>query len=241
MICASRGVSDGLRRTETVGLDEDEGHRIVEGVFTRSEMEPLVGELSTADLERTKAGGRHLLRLPVVGRLATDARLLELARRFLGPHAVPFKATLFDKSSRANWLVSWHQDTALPLRRRVDSDEWGPWSTKAGLLCSHAPTWALEEVIALRVSLDDSSAENGPLRVLPDTHRAGVLNAAQIERLASEVAAVVCVAGSGSVVEMRPLTVHASSEALSDEPRRVLHIEYATTVDLGAGIELAFA
>ena len=30
---------------------------------------------------------------------------------------------------------------------------------------------ALERVIALRIHLDDSTADNGPLRVLPGTHR----------------------------------------------------------------------
>jgi hypothetical protein len=39
---------------------------------------------------------------------------------------------------------------------------------------------------------------------------------------------------------MRPLTVHASSKSIGDQPRRVLHIEYAATVNLGSGLELAF-
>lgn len=219
----------------------EEGHCIFDGVFTLAEMQQIVGEVSTAHLERTRAGARHLLRLPAVCKLASDVRMLELAGGFLGPGAVPFKATLFDKSPGANWLVAWHQDTALPLRRRMESAEWGPWSTKAGLVYARAPAWALEQVIALRISLDDSSASNGPLRVLPDTHRAGVLSEAHIERLAREVPPVDCVSPSGSVVAMRPLTVHASSKAASEEPRRVLHIEYATAIDLGGGIELAVA
>ena len=97
----------------------------------------------------------------------------------------------------------------------MESAEWGPWSTKAGLLYAHAPAWALEHVVALRVSLDDSSADNGPLRVLPDTHRAGVLTDVHIERLAREVAPVTCIAALGSVVAIRPLIVHASSKAES--------------------------
>jgi hypothetical protein len=40
------------------------------------------------------------------------------------------------------------------------------------------------------------------------------------------------------VVAMRPLVVHASSKAESDQARRVLHIEYATSVHFGAGVEL---
>jgi hypothetical protein len=37
--------------------------------------------------------------------VASDPRLLALAGEFIGPSAIPFKATLFDKSSDANWLV----------------------------------------------------------------------------------------------------------------------------------------
>jgi ectoine hydroxylase-related dioxygenase (phytanoyl-CoA dioxygenase family) len=123
----------------------------------------------------------------------------------------------------------------------VENGEWGPWSTKAGILYAHAPASALEQVVALRVSLDDSSSTNGPLRVLPGSHTAGVLTSLEIERLARETPAIDCLTRRGGVVAMRPLTVHASSKALDHQQRRVLHIEYAATVHLGPGIELAVA
>jgi hypothetical protein len=44
---------------------------------------------------------------------------------------------------------------------------------------------------------------------------------------------------AGGVVVMRPLIVHASSKAVSDRPRRVLHIEYAESLDIGSGLRLA--
>ena len=216
-----------------------QGHHIFHDVFTPAEMRGVLDHLAAADLDGTKAGARHVLRVPVVRDLAGDARMQQMARRFLGPTAMPFRATLFNKSQRANWLVVWHQDTALPLQQRNDWVEWGPWSTKAGVLYAHAPASALGQVVALRVSLDDSLPTNGPLRVLPDTHRAGVLTGEQIEQLARDVAPVDCLGASGSVVAMRPLTVHASSKATSDQPRRVLHIEYAAAAELGAGIQLA--
>jgi ectoine hydroxylase-related dioxygenase (phytanoyl-CoA dioxygenase family) len=127
------------------------------------------------------------------------------------------------------------------LRVRVEQEGWGPWSTKAGLLYAHAPAWALEQVVALRVSLDDSTQTNGPLRVLPGTHRGGVYTDVQIERLARTNTPVDCVARSGGVIAMRPLTIHASSKSRDAQPRRVLHIEYAATVNLAPGLELAVA
>ena len=47
-----------------------------------------------------------------------------------------------------------------------------------------------------------------------------------------------CVAAAGGVVAMRPLVVHASSKSTDSRPRRVLHIEYATALDVGSGIQL---
>jgi hypothetical protein len=40
---------------------------------------------------------------------------------------------------------------------------------------------------------------------------------------------------------MRPLLIHASSKAQTAEPRRVLHIEYADSLELMPGIQLAVA
>lgn len=220
-------------------IETDQGFSILNGVFTSAEMCQALHMLSAADLDRTKAGARHLLSVPVVRQMALDPRMLQIARRFVGAGATPFRATLFDKSGHANWLVVWHQDTALPLRARNEQPEWGPWSTKGGVLYAHAPAWALEQVIALRVSLDDSLTTNGPLRVLPDTYRRGVLEERQIEQLAREITALDCTTASGGIVAMRPLTVHASSKAVEDRPRRILHIEYASAVSPAPGIELA--
>ena len=195
--------------------------------------------LAVATVERTKAGARHVLKVPAVRELAADSRMISIASRFVGPAAAPFRATLFDKSPTSNWLVVWHQDTALPLRQRITSPGWGPWSTKAGVLYAHAPAWALEQVVALRVCLDDSTATNGPLRVLPETHRGGVLTDDEIARLTKGAPAVDCVTPCGGVVAMRPLVIHASSKSTDTTPRRVLHIEYARALDLGGDAFLA--
>jgi len=217
----------------------DPGYSIYDQVFQRSEMRQVVEALVAAHVERTKAGARHVLKVPAVRELSADPRLITIASQFVGSTPIAFRATLFDKSPMANWLVVWHQDTALPLRHRVEGAEWGTWSTKAGVLYAHAPAWALEQVVALRVSLDDSTPSNGPLRVLPNTHRGGVFSDEQIAQLAGHTTPADCVALSGGIVAMRPLTVHASSKSIDAQPRRVLHIEYAAAVNLGAGVALA--
>jgi ectoine hydroxylase-related dioxygenase (phytanoyl-CoA dioxygenase family) len=191
------------------------------------------------EARRTRAGVRGVLARPSVRALA-DA-LAGLAGSALGAPAFPYRATLFDKSSRANWLVAWHQDTALPVAARVDAAGWGPWTTKAGVLHAMAPADALERVLALRIHLDDSTADNGPLRVVPGSHRDGVLPDAEIDRRVTSGTAVTCLADRGDVLLMRPLLLHASSKAANAAPRRVLHVEYATDRTLPGGLRLADA
>lgn len=218
-------------------LGSDPGFAVRSGVVPQTEFDAIAALLQS-DL-RSRAGRRHLLALEPVRSVAHDPRMLAIARDFIGPSAIPFKATLFDKSPDSNWLVAWHQDIALPVRTRVDADGWGPWSTKGGQLYVHAPAAALEQVIALRLHLDDSTTENGPLRLLPGTHTLGRLSEERIRELARDIDPVECIVDAGGVVAMRPLVVHASSKSRSKLSRRVLHIEYAKGLDLGWNIELA--
>lgn len=222
-------------------MTDRDGYSIHLDVFEPAELSKVIIALGAADLPRTRAGARHVLRVPAVRAIAHDDRMLALARDYLGEPPIPYRATLFDKSAAANWLVVWHQDTALPIVERVDAPDWGPWSTKAGVLHAKAPAAALRRVVALRLHLDDSAEDNGPLRVLPGTHDRGVLEEADIQAAAAAIRPATCVVPAGGVVAMRPLIVHASSKAVSDRPRRVLHIEYSASVTLDDGIRLAVA
>lgn len=217
------------------------GFAILADVLGGTDIDRLVQDISHAPLRRSRAGMRHALGHPAVLEVARDGRLLGIAKEILGCDPFPFRATLFDKSFASNWLVVWHQDTALPLRERREVPEWGPWSVKDGVIYAHAPASALSHVIALRLHLDDSLLENGPLRVLPGTHTMGVLSDDAIHGLSSRITAVDCLTSRGGILAMRPLIVHASSKSQSATPRRVLHIEYADSVALPEGLELAIS
>jgi len=218
-----------------------QGFAIFPVLFEEQEISAVGEEFDGMSFVRSRAGVRHCLGSKAVRRIAEDFRLLAIVRQVLGPGALPFRVTLFDKSPNANWLVVWHQDTALPLRQRRDIPGWGPWSVKEGVIYAHAPETALLRVLALRIHLDVSSVENGPLRVLPGTHLLGVLSDDAIECLTQQIAPTECVAPRGAILAMRPLLVHSSSKVKGQAPRRVLHIEYASSVNFEGGLELATA
>jgi hypothetical protein len=77
--------------------------------------------------------------------------------------------------------------------------------------------------------------------VIAGSHAAGVLTDAQVNNYARRHPSTTCPVPRGGVLAMRPLIMHASSKAQDESPRRVLHIEYADTLDLAPGIRLAVA
>jgi ectoine hydroxylase-related dioxygenase (phytanoyl-CoA dioxygenase family) len=218
---------------------QEQGYAIIPGVVAPNEIDGLLAELSRVDLPRSRAGVRHAMKVPAVAAIAQNPGLLSMAREALGAGAFPFRATLFDKSPTANWLVVWHQDAALPLQEPRGITGWGPWSVKDGVNYAHAPASALSRVLALRVHLDDSTLENGPLRVLPSTHTLGVLSDEELHDLSTRIPAVDCLVPRGGILAMRPLIVHASSKSQSEAPRRVLHIEYASSMNVTDKLKLA--
>ena len=216
----------------------DPGFIIFDDVLSGQECDALAKSVSvTAD----RAGARNLMSNPTISSFVHDSRMCRIASGMLGTDAFPYRATLFDKSTASNWHVLWHQDRALPLTNEVDCNDWGPWSTKCGVLYALAPAWALESVVALRVHLDASIETNGPLRVISGSHKNGIMSADQIFQTVRAASSTACVVGRGGVLGMRPLLLHSSSKAIDSQRRRVLHIEYANRFDFGGGLHLRVA
>ena len=190
------------------------------GMTEQQELLALLGNVSGA-------GQRGILASPLVARLARSERLLELVRPHLARKPFPVRAIYFDKSPAANWLVPWHQDLTLALRLRAEVPGFGPWSIKDGVPHVQPPVELLEQMLIVRLHLDDADDSNGALRVLPGSHRLGRLSSGQIQELRAQQADVLCRVAAGDAMLMRPLLLHASGRSTSQRHRRVLHIEYA--------------
>jgi ectoine hydroxylase-related dioxygenase (phytanoyl-CoA dioxygenase family) len=173
-------------------------------------------------------GMRDLLRaIPEVRLLAGSPQLLDLVESVLGPGAFAVRGLLFDKTTLANWSVPWHQDLTIAVQSRIDAPGFGPWNVKAGIPHVRPPIGVLEKMLTLRVHLDDCEAGQGPLRVLPGSHRQGKLGVEATRNWLDRQPAVSCLVPKGGVVMMRPLLLHASSAATEPRRRRVIHLEYA--------------
>jgi hypothetical protein len=148
-------------------------------------------------------------------RLVSDERLLDIAERFLGRDIALFASHYICKPPHSGRPVLWHQDGAY---------------------------WPLEpmEVITLWLAIDDSTPENGCLRVIPGSHRGHLHQLRQREDvdsvLGSESAtdvderlAVDLALAAGDVEVHHPSIMHGSNANTSPMRRCGLTIRYIPT------------
>jgi ectoine hydroxylase-related dioxygenase (phytanoyl-CoA dioxygenase family) len=170
---------------------------------------------------------RGLVDHPSVLQFLTHKQLGGYLWSIVGRDLVAVKATLFDKTHDANWRVQWHQDRVIAIRERMDVVGYGPWTVKAGVSHVEPPTAVLEQMLAVRIHLDDCSAGNGALRVIPGSHAWGKLSADELQSRVAETEPMDLPVPKGGLLLMRPLLIHSSSPSTTPEHRRVLHIEFA--------------
>jgi len=212
---------------------EASGFAVLPAVMPEALREPLI---TVFDEHRGRAGRRHALGHDAVRALATSEPVRRIAQATLGLRAFAVRAILFDKTTNANWLVAWHQDTMIPVRERRDVPGFTAWSMKDGVSYARAPAHILEPLITVRVGVDGTNADAGPLRVIPGSHLRGVIDSADIQELQAMTPEVACHVPAGGAVVMRPLLLHASSKASAPRHRRVVHLEFAA-VDLPCDLQ----
>ena len=205
------------------------GWAVTPPIVPQLAVDRLVAEMTTvAGAYESRGGVRNLFdRSPAVRALAASREVRSVAEAVLGPACFAVRAILFDKTPTANWTVVWHQDLTIAVRTRAPVAGYGPWSEKDGVPHVQPPAELLERMLAVRVHLDDCGAANGPVRVLPGSHRVGRLSATAIDSWRAGAEPVDCLAERGAILAFRPLVLHASSPASEAAHRRVVHIEFA--------------
>jgi ectoine hydroxylase-related dioxygenase (phytanoyl-CoA dioxygenase family) len=221
-----------FKSTNYVETFRRDGYFVFLDVISLNEVEELrraIADIPDRDEVRRKRnvyGVRNLLQIcPVVRSLAGQPCIRQIVTAVIGENAFAVRAIFFDKAPGANWSLFWHQDNVIAVDQRLDLPGYVGWSKKADVWQVQPPADVLANMIAVRVHLDDSMLINGPLRVIPGSHRVGWIE--NLDEWKHRVPEVACTVPCGGVVVMCPLTLHASARSETSEHRRVIHIEYA--------------
>jgi ectoine hydroxylase-related dioxygenase (phytanoyl-CoA dioxygenase family) len=204
---------------------------LVNGVLDQERIE----ELRDA-FPKAAHGVRNLLDREIIRELARSESVRALAEAQLGEKCFAVRGIFFDKPTEANWKVCFHQDVTIEVQSRRDAPGFENWTMKGGVQHVQPPAEILQRMVSVRLHLDESRSDNGPLRIVRGSHRSGRLTEPQIDRLVRNETPVECRVPVGGALMMMPLVVHGSSSAFNASHRRVIHIDYAAE-DLPHGLE----
>ena len=223
---------------------ETDGFTVLPRVFAPERVDLIVDELTTALNAPVSVGriqsetgtlyaARNILTLwPAAADVWREPVLSDALVHILGPDFGLVRTLFFDKPPRQSWTLPWHKDLTVAVRdNQLPSIHFRRPTQKAGVPHAEAPQELLERMLTVRIHLDDVTAENGPLKVIPGSHRSGKMLPN------GDVPATTILANRGDVLLMRPLLAHCSGHAHPEtwRHRRILHLEFAADTALPDG------
>lgn len=217
----------------------EKGYELIDDFLTSNQLNIIKKQTETINFPASGGGIRNAEKKhSFIRSIATSKQLIAHAQKYLPgePHLV--RAILFNKTTQNNWLVPWHQDRTVTISKKFENDEWGPWTTKDGVIHVQPPVAVLNQMVTFRIHIDDTNYENGCLKVIPKSHELGVLDHDMIQSYVKNYDPIICDAKAGSALIMRPHILHSSSKAPAPSQRRVLHLEYSS-FNLPSGVTWA--
>ncbi len=208
------------------------GFTVINNVFSTEQCDSILGIIAAADATkptfRRSAGlfaiRQFLKEIPEVSHLVFTDELLKTIESIFGLGYFVTKSIYFDKPEKSNWFVAYHQDLTISVKEKIDVEGFGPWTVKQDQFAVQPPIEVLENNFTIRIHLDDTTYENGALKVIDNSHSKGIYRPETIDWNAEKES--VCEVKKGGIMIMRPLLLHASDRTTNNEKRRVIHIEF---------------
>lgn len=172
--------------------------------------------------------------IPHVESLWQLSPLGDFLQQVLGPTFGLVRGLFFDKPPGRSWWLPWHKDLTIAVKNnQLPSASFTRPTNKAGIPHVIAPVELLENMLTIRLHLDDVTPENGPLQVIPGSHLTGK------EIIAEDREPATILARAGDALAMRPLLCHSSGDSRdgTTRHRRILHLEFAASEQLSDGYE----
>ena len=213
------------------------GFSIVDRIYNDVEIDLILNAIKNAD--HTNATFRKskdlfairqvVKEIPKILPIVFNENLQNLITSILGNDYFIVKSIYFDKPENSNWYVAYHQDLTISVDKKVDLDDFVNWTKKQNQFAVQPPLPILENIVTLRIHLDETNSENGALKVIENSHSKGIYRPENINWKSEKE--IICNVTKGGIMLMKPLLLHSSGRTTNSKKRRVIHIELSN-IDL---------
>ena len=221
---------------------EDDGFYTIAGAISGDQCDQMLrqieaaSESNTASIRSSKGtvyAARNLIEtLDDLPALIQSTGLDHHLKEAIGDSFGLVRVLYFDKPSDRSWVLPFHKDLTIAVEDNSHpSDHFSKPTRKSGVDHVEASEAILENMLTLRIHLDEVTEANGPLQVIPGSHQSGKTVVAYAKD------SVKILVNRGDVLAMRPMISHASGHTDPDKKlhRRILHLEFCGMPELPDG------
>ncbi|AWH86091.1 phytanoyl-CoA dioxygenase [Flavobacterium album] len=211
----------------------ENGFSVIEGIYDDSEIQQLLSAIENVDTSgetfRKSANlfaiRQFLKEIPETLPLIFTDKLKHIIKEICGESCFVVKSIFFDKPGESNWFVAYHQDLTISVAKRIETENFGPWTVKQGQFAVQPPLDILEDIFTIRIHLDEANENNGALKVIEKSHSKGIYRPETIDWQKEKE--ITCNVPKGGIMLMKPLLLHSSGRTTNNARRRVIHIEFS--------------
>ena len=211
----------------------DNGFSVMENIYSEEEIQNILTIIDQTDssnetFRKTNdlfAIRQFLREIPTVIDLIFTENLKSVMKEIIGGDFFVVKSIYFDKPETSNWYVPYHQDLTISVDKKMEIKNFELWTTKQNQFAVQPPIEFLENIITIRIHLDDTDENNGALRVVPKSHLKKIYRPETIDW--NKEIETICRVKKGGIMLMKPLTLHSSKRITNNKKRRVIHIEFS--------------
>lgn len=209
----------------------ENGFLILDEIYSETEINQILNEINSADSQKDTfrktsdlfAIRQILKEIPKLNEIIFNENLRNLIQEFIGNDFFVVKSIYFDKPETSNWYVAYHQDLTISVDKKIELENFNFWTKKQNQYAVQPPIEILENIVTIRIHLDETNEKNGAMKVVPKSHSKKIYRPETIDW--STEKEVSCDVNKGGVMLMKPLLLHASGRTTNNQRRRVIHIE----------------
>ena len=209
------------------------GFTTINEIYSEEEIQKILEKIENVDKSNETfrmskdlfAIRQFLKEVPETRELIFNEKLNSIISQIFGENYFVVKSIYFDKPETSNWYVAYHQDLTISVDKKIEIENFGPWTTKQNQFAVQPPINILENIYTIRIHLDETNSENGALKVVKNSHSKGIYRPENIDwNIETEN---ICDVKKGGIMIMKPLILHGSNRTTNNKKRRVIHIEFS--------------
>ncbi len=137
------------------------------------------------------------------------------------------RSTFYDNRISKPESIVWQQRNRISLREKTETKGYSDWKSEDGGFSAVLPDQILQDLVVVRIHIDDSDENNGGLKIFKGSH-SQILDEAAIKVISENGLPSNCEILSGGIQIIKPLLLQSEFERKTSKKNRIVELVFSS-------------